>query len=74
MFLTEGQQMPNEFIIQPCVITLAELDLISSGMSALTDLAMKQGDYVVAQKLRNGIAFATVEIERLKKTSYQTIP
>ncbi len=45
---------------------IEQLEAINGGMLVLAELALKQGDFEMAQKLRDGVAFATGEIERLK--------
>jgi len=66
--------MKYDISIIPCFITVEDLELISRGMSVLAELAMKQGEYVAAQKFRECVALAGAKIERLKEPSIQATP
>jgi len=47
--------MAIEPIMQSRTITIEELGWIAEGISTLADLAVKQADYVAAEKLRTAL-------------------
>lgn len=48
---------------------IKQLESISGGLSALAELAMRQGDFVLAQRFRDGITLADAKIEYFKNTA-----
>ena len=67
--LLKGKQMEDQFTGMPYVISSADLKSVLLSLSVLAEISMNLGEYVMAIKLRDSVAFTAAKIERLKEAS-----
>jgi len=67
--LLKGKQMEDQFTGMPYVISSADLKSVLLSLSVLAEISMNLGEYVMAKKLRDSVAFTAAKIERLKEAS-----